>query len=140
MCRGGGEGGACSSTADWCVIFIRVPTAQEIQGKWPAKFPVWENREFGNLEFVKTKKTNFVGSSCKFPDPLGKRYCDICASLSFRSWISLPSEFCVCINIVTNHVKLTQVKFAVRQGNVENLKLQFEWGPCFIYCAPIFTQ
>ena len=92
----------------------------------------------GNLEIWNLSKQKKL--ICKFPDPLGKRYCDICASLSFRSWICLPSEFCVCINIVTNHVKLTQVKFAVRQGNVENLKLQFEWGPCFIYCAPIFTQ
>ena len=49
-----------------------------------------------------------------------------------RSWIGLPSQFCVC----NTHklYKLAQGKFVVRQGkhreNTGNLKIQFEWVPC----------
>ena len=48
-----------------------------------------------------------------------------------RSWIGLPSQFCVC----NTHklCKLAQGKFAVGQGkhreNTGNLKIQFEWVP-----------
>ena len=48
-----------------------------------------------------------------------------------RSWIGLPSQFCVC----DSHklCKLAQGKFEVRLRWVENtgnLKIQFEWVPC----------
>ena len=51
--------------------------------------------------FAKTQGNtgNLVCSSCKFPDPKGKGYCDICRENSHyfpRSWIGLPSQFCVC--------------------------------------------
>ena len=49
-----------------------------------------------------------------------------------RSWIGLPSQFCVCNS--HNLWKLAQGKFAVGQGknreNTRNLKKQFEWVPC----------
>ena len=53
-------------------------------------------------------------------------------SIFSRSWIGLPSQFCVC----NTHklCKLAQGKFAVEQGkhreNTGNLKIQFEWVPC----------
>ena len=51
-----------------------------------------------------------------------------------RSWIGLPSRFCVC----NSHKlwKLAQGKFAVGKGkhreNTGNLKIQFEWVPCLV--------
>ena len=74
---------------------------------------------------------NLVCSSCKFPDSKGKGYCDICReNLHFfpRSWIGLPSQFCVC----NSHklCKLAHGKFWVGQGknreNTGNLKITFE--------------
>ena len=48
-----------------------------------------------------------------------------------RSWIGLPSQFCVCNSHKLS--KLAQGKFAVGQGknreNIGNLKMQFEWVP-----------
>ena len=62
---------------------------------------------------------NFVSSSCKCSDSKCKGYCDSCRKkkkIHFfsRSWISLPSQFCVC----NTHklCKLAQGKFAVGQG------------------------
>ena len=62
--------------------------AQGKQGKMAKKFPVRENREFGN--FVKTQGKhrefclntentgNFVSSSCKCSDSKSKGYCNSC--------------------------------------------------------------
>ena len=100
-----------------------------------------EHREFHN--FVKTQgkrrefclNTEFCKLSCKCSDSKSKGYCDSCRKkIHFfsRSWIGLPSQFCVC----NTHklCKLAQGKFAVRQGkyreNTGNLKIQFEWVPC----------
>ena len=116
----------------------RVPTAQGEQGKqgkWPKKIPVRENA--GNSEILsKHRETtgNFVCCSCKCSDSKSKGYCDSCRkkkSFFSRSWIDLPSQFCVC----NTHklCKLTQGKFAIGQGknreNTGNLKIQFEWVP-----------
>ena len=83
-----------------------------------------KHREFEN--FVKTqgilskhreKTGNFVSSSCKCSDSKSKGYCDSCCKkIHFfpRSWIGLPSQFCVC----NTHklCKLAQGKLAVGQG------------------------
>ena len=64
-----------------------------------------KNREFGNFEntgnYVLTPGNtgNFVSSSCKCSDSKSKGYIVIVAakkSIFFRSWIGLPSQFCVC--------------------------------------------
>ena len=99
-------------------IIYRVPTAQGKQGKWPKKIPVRENA--GNLEILPKHRENtgnFVCSNCKFPHSKGKGYCDICReNYHFfpRSWIGLPTQFCVC----NSHklCKLAQGKCAVGQG------------------------
>ena len=52
---------------------LRVPTAQEKQGKWPKK--IRENT--GNLEILPKHREstgNLVCSSCKFPDPKSTKY------------------------------------------------------------------
>ena len=61
---------------------------------------------------------NLVCSSCKFPDSKGKRYFNICRKIPFfgGSWISLPSQFCVCNSHKSR--KLTQGKFSVGQGKL----------------------
>ena len=51
--------------------------------------------------FSKHRKNtgNFVSSSCKCSDTKSKGYCDICRKKKpffSRSWIGLPSQFCVC--------------------------------------------
>ena len=100
------------------------------------KFPVRENT--GNLEilskhrensgnFVKTQGILFAqvvnGLILKIKDFA------IFAAKKSRSWIGLPSQFCVC----NSHklCKLAQGKIAVRQGknkeNTGNLKIQFQW-------------
>ena len=85
----------------------RAPTAQVSQGKWPTKIPF--HRKVIDLEFWR-KTMDCVCSGCKFPDSQGK-----------KSWIPLPSQFCVCNN--DNSRKLTQGKFAVRHGKITwNLK------------------
>ena len=105
----------------------RVHTAQGKQGKqgkWPKKIPVRENT--GNLEMLSKhreiclnsgKTGNFVSSNCKCSDSKGKEYCDICRKKTqffSKSWIGLPSQFCVC----NTHklCKLAQGKCAVGQG------------------------
>ena len=96
---------------------FRVPTAQGKQGKpekWPKIFPVREkHREFGN--FVKTqgicqntgKTQNYFCSSGKCSDSKSTGHWDICCKKRIffsRSWIGLPSQFCVCNRLVTNYV------------------------------------
>ena len=84
----------------------------------------------GILHFIKTQGKhgilskhrenigNFVSSSCKCSDSKSKGYCDSCRKKKnhffSRSWIGLPSQFCVC----NTHklCKLAQGEFAVRQG------------------------
>ena len=96
-------------------VDYRVPTAQ---GKWPKKIPVRENT--GNLEILSKHRENtgnFVSSKCKCSDSKSKGYCNSCSKkiLFFsRSWIGLPSQFCVC----NTHklCELAQGKFVVRQG------------------------
>ena len=89
------------------IVFFRVSTAQ---GKWP-EFPVRENREYGN--FAKTQGIMFapVVNSMILK---GKGCCNICREILFRSWICLPSQFCVCYSHKSR--KLAQGKFAVREG------------------------
>ena len=95
----------------------RVPTAQGKQGKWPTKIPVRENT--GNLEMLSKHKEfsqntgNFVSSSCKYSDSKSKGYLQQKKSIFSRSWIGLPSQFCVC----NSHklCNLAQGKFAVGQ-------------------------
>ena len=65
-----------------------------------------KHREFG--KFVKTQGIlskhrentgNFVSSSCKYSDSKSKEYCNVCRKkvhFFSRSWIGLPSQFCVC--------------------------------------------
>ena len=103
-----------------------------------------KHREFclntGNLEILSKHREfclntgNFVSSSCKCSDSKSKGYCDSCRKkvhFFSRSWIGLPSQFCVC----NTHklCKVAQGKFAVGQGkhreNTLNLKIQFEWVP-----------
>ena len=81
---------------------------------------------------------NFVSSSCQCSDSKSKGYCDSGRKKNLffsRSWIGLPSQFCVC----NTHklCKLAQGKFAVGQGNhrenTGNLKIQFEWVPCQLF-------
>ena len=60
---------------------------------------------------------NFVSSSCKCSDSKSKGYCNSCRKKNpflSRSWIGLPSQFCVC----NTHklCKLAHGKFAVAQG------------------------
>ena len=78
---------------------------------------------------------NLVCSSWKCSDSKSKGFCDICRKKNpffCRSWLGLPSQFCVC----NSHkiCKLAQGKFAFGQGkkreNTGNLKIQFEWLPC----------
>ena len=45
-------------------------------------------------------------------------------SIFSRSWIGLPSQFCVCNSYKL--WKLAQGKFTVGQENTGNLKIQFE--------------
>ena len=121
---------------------FRVPTAQGKQGKWPKKFPVRENT--GNLEILsknKENKGNFVNTGktqgillpqvvnvliLKVKDIVivGAKKCIIYFS---RSWIGLPSQFCVC----NTHklCKLAQGKFGVGPGKHRDFEIQFEWVP-----------
>ena len=100
---------------------IRILQGTHGTGKMAKKIPVSENT--GNLEILSKHREfclntgNFVSSSCKCSDSKSKGYCDSCRKIrSFfsRSWIGLPSQFCVC----NTHklYKLAQGKFAVRQG------------------------
>ena len=62
-----------------------------------------ENKENGQKNSLLGKccqnTGNLVCASCKFPYSKGKRCFDICREnfqFFFLSWISLPSQFCVC--------------------------------------------
>ena len=93
----------------------RVPTAQGKQGKWPKKASL-SGKTQGIWKFCQNTG-NFVCSSCKFPDAKGKGYCNICREkfpFFSRSWIGLPSQFCVCNSYKL--WKLAQGKIAVGQG------------------------
>ena len=114
----------CASSKSTPYTFFRVPTSQGKHGKRPEKFDVMKNTE-NILEILpkhRGKSGNLVCSSCKFPDSKGKRYFDICREhFHFfpRSWIGLPSQFCVCNSYKL--CKLAHGKYAVGQGiNREN--------------------
>ena len=106
------------------VVLFRVPTAQGKQGKWQKKIPVRENT--GNLKILSKHRENtgnFVKtqgiSLAQVVNVLILKVKDIAiiaANKSFfsRSWICLPSQFCVC----NSHklCNLAQGKFAVGQG------------------------
>ena len=114
---------SCLTTATWWTAgttresfnlhdrFSRVPTSQGKQGKWPTKFCQGKHREFGN--FAKTQGILFA----EVVNFLILKVKDIAifAAKFFiffsRSWIGLPSQFCVC----DSHklCKLAQGKFAV---------------------------
>ena len=94
------------------------PLHRENRENGPKKIPVRENT--GNLEILSnTRKTqgilskhrentgNCICSSGKCSDSKSKGHCDVCLKKKF-------SQFCVC----NSHklCKLTQGKFAVRQG------------------------
>ena len=93
-------------------------------GKMAQKIPCQgKRREFGY--FVKTRGFFF--------------FCRKKMNFFSRSWIGLPSQFCV----YNSHklCKLAQGKFVVGQGksreNTGNLKIQFEWVPCIApHCPP----
>ena len=96
------------------LVYYRVPTARGKQGKWPKKVPVRENT--GNLKIL-PKHREFYLLKLLISDAKGKGYCDICRRYFHffsRSWIGLPSQFCVC----NSHKlwKLAQGKFVVGQG------------------------
>ena len=87
-----------------------------------------KHREFGN--FAKTQGILFAQVVNSLIQKV-EGYCDICSEnfqSSFRSWISLSSQFCVCNS--HKSCKLAQGKFAVGQGrnreNTGNWKIQFE--------------
>ena len=64
---------------------------------------------------------NFVCSSCRFPDPQGKGYCDICSENNhfFLKLDMSAKSVCVCLS--QKPCKLAQGKFVVGQGkNREN--------------------
>ena len=84
-------------TIQTVIRYYRVPTAQ---GK---------HREFGN--FAKTQGIWFAQVVNSLILKPGKEFCNIAVKIStfFRSWIGLPSQFCVF-----NSHKL--YKFAVGQG------------------------
>ena len=87
-------------------------------------------KKAGNLEIC-INTENFVCSSCKFLDSKSKEYCGICRGnfiLFFRSWIHLPSRFCVCNGHKSR--KLAQGNFAVGQGKQGILKYNFsvDWS------------
>ena len=126
-------------TIDWhpCIqdllfTLTRVPTAQGKQGKCPKNSlsgktqGIWkccQNTGKNTGDFVKIQGILFVFcSSGKCSDSKSKGQCNICCKkITFfsRSWIGLPSQFCVC----NSHklCKLARGKFAVRQGkNWEN--------------------
>ena len=69
----------------------------------------------GNWKFCQNTG-NLVCSNWKFPDSKDERYLDICHDnfLISCSWISLPSQFCVCNSHKSR--KLAQGKFAIGQG------------------------
>ena len=81
------------------------PRHRENRENGKKEFPVRENT--GNLKMLSKHRENtrnlskhrentgnFVSSSCKCSDSKSKGYCDICRKK--RSWIGLPSQFCVC--------------------------------------------
>ena len=108
------------------LIYSGYPWYRENRENGPKKFPVRENT--GNLEIsqntgnflLKHRENtgNFISSSCKCSDSKGKGYCDSCHKKKnpffSRSWIGLPSQFCVC----NTHklCKLAQGNFAAGQG------------------------
>ena len=93
---------------------FRVPTAQGKQGKWPKKIPVREKTEYGN--FAKTQGILFA----QVVNSLMPKVKDIAIFarkfpiFASRSWIGLPSQFCVCNSYKL--WKLTQGKIVVGQG------------------------
>ena len=76
-----------------------------------------KNREFGNFSKHRENTGNFFCLSGKCFDSKSKGHCDIYSKKDNffpRSWIGLPSQFCVC----DSHklCKLAQGKFAVTLG------------------------
>ena len=112
----------------------RVPTAQGKRGKWPQYSLPGKTQGFWKFY---QNTGNLVCSSCKFPDSKVTRYFNICHKkipLFLKSWISLPSQFCVWKSHKSR--KLAQGKCVVGHGkktreNTGNLKMQFEWVPCY---------
>ena len=89
----------------------RVPTAQGKPGKWPKRNPCQEkHREFGNFVKTQGKHREFYLNTGKTQGILlaqvvnvhilkVKDIAIVAARKSFffsRSWIGLPSQFCVC--------------------------------------------
>ena len=70
---------------------------------------------------------SLVCSRCKFTDCKGQRY-------FFLSWISLPAKSVFVYVIVTDHINLHRENLqsdGMNRENTKNLKMQFEWVPCF---------
>ena len=106
-------------------VLYRVPRENDKK-----KFPVRENRKFGN--FVKTQGIlskhrenigNFVSSSCKCSDSKGKGCWDICCKKN-------PSLSRSC----NSHklCKLVQGKFAVKQGKHREFESTIWGGTLFL--------
>ena len=79
----------------------------------------------GNLEILPKHRENMgnlVCSNCKV-----KNISIFAAKIYkfFESFISLPSQFCVC-----KHHKSGTGKICDKTGKTENLKMQFEWVHC----------
>ena len=94
----------------------RVPTAQGKQGKLQKKRKIPVRQNTGNLEIL--SKHGEFGQVVNFLELILKvKYIFIFVlkiSNFFLSWISLPSQFCVCNSHKSR--KLAQGKFAVGQG------------------------
>ena len=100
-----------------CMCWVQGPHCTGKPGKMAYKNSLSQkSNRFG----IVVKTMDCVCSGCKFPDSQGK-----------RSWIRLPSQFCVCNK--DNSCKLTQGKFAVRHGKKTwNLKNAI----CISGCSP----
>ena len=55
------------------------PLHRENRKNGPKNSCQGKNREFGNFAKTRENTVNLVCSSCKFPDPKGQGYCNICS-------------------------------------------------------------
>ena len=87
-----------------------------------------KHREFG--KFAKTKGILYA----QIVNSLILKVKDIAIftakiSILSRSWIGLPSQFCVC-NSQFYYVNWHRENLRLDRENTGNLKIQFEWVPC----------
>ena len=107
------------------------------------KFPVRKN--IGNLEIWPASRENtgnLVCSSCLILKVKDIAILATQISDSFRSWIDLPCQFCVCDSHKSH--KLGQGKCTVRQGknreNTGNLNCNFSRDPVLCDLASVMIK